>query len=176
MKPYTKIKQVGPFGKKMSSATIRSASGNILLRIPAICPLWRADLALDEETFNIHVNINKKGVLKCFKPSGFLSRGKHPIFHSKFISLGGFLKDNRLEYEEMKGVYLVEWVEKPTKFIVLKMTRRSEFIVSKDDKRKITITLTAKEKESWDNVRKSVPMSAFVRSAVNRYLEDEYLI
>ena len=168
--------QVGPFGKKLSSATIRSASGNILLRIPSICPLWRADLALDEETFNIHVDINKSGILKCFKPSGFLHRSKHPIFHSKFISLIGFLKENDLDYEEMKGVYAIEWVEKPTKFIILRMTRRSELIVSKDDRRKITITLTAKEKDNWNSVRRTIPMSIFVRSAVNRYLEDEYLI
>jgi len=157
------------FGPK-ATATIHSVNASILLRVPATCPLLRADLILDEETFDIHVSIHEEGKLKCF------TGAKDSRHKSKYICLVGFLKANDLSYEEMKGVYTVEWVEKPNKFIVVKMTRRKELIISKDDKRKICVLLSAKEKETWDRVRRNTPMSTFVRSAVNRYLEDEYLI
>ena len=177
MKTYEGYKHIGPFGRKKSTATIHSPSGSIVLRVPAICPLWKARLSLDEENFNIHVKLTKtkrgkrgkKGVLKCFRHDTYTS-------NSKFICLVGFLKANDLEYEEMRGRYTVEWIQKPTHFIVLRNTRRKEAVVSKDDRRKVTILLSAKEKDHWNRIRRNMPMSTFVRSAVNRYLEDEYLI
>ena len=94
----------------------------------------------------------------------------------KLICLQGFLKSNKLDYEDVKGVYSIQWIDKPKSFSILYMTRRKELIVSKDDKRKVTICLSAQEKENWDRVRGQLSMSTFVRSAVNRYLEDEHLI
>ena len=130
--------------------------------------MGKLDLYFDEETFNIHVNIRKKGVLKSYSRPHMGNGVRH------LVCLQGFLKSNNLDYEDVKGVYSVQWVKQPKSFVVLYSTRRKELIISKDDKRKVTVCLSAKEKESWDHSRGQLSMSAFVRSAVNRYLEDQH--
>ena len=155
---------------RQATTAIYAQWSYIVLRLPSICPTGRADISFDEKTFNIYVNIHKEGKLKVYSRP-HMRNGKR-----KLICLQGFLKSNKLDYEDVKGVYSIQWIDKPKSFSILYMTRRKELIVSKDDKRKVTICLSAQEKENWDRVRGQLSMSTFVRSAVNRYLEDEHLI
>ena len=120
-----------------------------MLRLPTAVPLGRLNLHFDEETFNIHVSLHKKGVLKSYSRPHMRNGIRH------IVCLQGFLKSNSLDYEDVKGVYSVQWVKRPKSFIVLYKTRREELIVSKDDKRKVTVCLSAKEKENWDHSRGS---------------------
>ena len=168
MKLYKGYKHIGPFGRKAPTAAIYAQTSYPVLRLPSICSEGRISLYFDEETFDIHAKIHSKGALKIFSRPHMRNGVRH------LVCLQGFLVLNALDYEDVKGVYSVQWVKQPKSFVVLYKTRRKELIVSKHDKRKVTICLSAKEKESWDHRRGQLSMSAFVRSAVNRYLEDQH--
>jgi hypothetical protein len=118
----------------------------------------RLDLYLDEENFNIEVRFCKKGALRLIHNSKSVAS----------INLKGFLRVNSLGHEDIEGRYYAR--KEPWGFVLLYQTRESIKVGKRQAK--LCFRVSAYEKELWTRLAGELPLAAWVRSAVGRYIED----
>jgi hypothetical protein len=150
-------------------ATISNNMGKLELIVSKKI-LWgqdikRVNLKFDEDTFDITV-VNA--------PNGLLSIGAD--FFAYKITLGGFIRQFDLDEEDILGKYNCVRVGEAT-FIVKYLTRsplKKSRQGSRTLRHRFTVAFNPKNYEMLKEIKGDLTWSAFLRSAVNYYVRDNY--
>ena len=121
----------------------------------------RVDLAFDESTFDIIIKPKTWGRMKIFKTS-----------RTKAVTLIGFCKAFDIDSEDVVGHYNC-CLENSGNFRLLYASRK---VVRREARARITVCLPRKERQLWQRLlpENGDSWSAFVRSAVNESIRDQY--